>query len=223
MYTRFYEPQSGDISLDTRSVKDISLPLYRSALSLVSQESSLFEGTIRSNILFGIADPSTISESQLHQICRQASIHDFIISLPQGYDTEIGAKGVALSGGQKQRIAIARALIRNPRVLLLDEATSNLDAETERDVMSVLEKEKGKRTLVMVAHRMATVKNADVIFVMGDGRNVESGSHEELIGKRGLYFQMVSRNNYGIARSQRLILSSAKLRLWINDRSPIVR
>ena len=176
---------------DTRSITDTSLLSYRSALSLVSQESSLFTGTIRSNILFGIADPAAVADAQIHEICRLASIHDFIISLPQGYDTEIGSRGVALSGGQKQRIAIARALIRNPRVLLLDEATSNLDAETERDVMSVFEKEKGRRTLVVVAHRMATVRNADVIFVMGDGRVVEKGCHDDLIRRGGLYYQMV--------------------------------
>lgn len=126
----------------------------------------------------------------MHRACQDAGIHDFIISLPEGYDTEVGSKGIALSGGQKQRLAIARALIRNPRVLLLDEATSNLDSETEKQVQAVFEKTGKGRTMVVVAHRLATVQNADVIFVIGDGNVVEQGSHNSLLRKKGLYWQM---------------------------------
>lgn len=156
----------------------------------MSQESSLFDGSIRENILLGV-DENETSDEVLYQACRDAEIHDFISSLPEGYGTAVGAKGIALSGGQKQRIAIARALIRNPRVLLLDEATSNLDSETERSVQAVLERTGKGRTMVVVAHRLATVQNADVIFVIGDGAVVEVGNHSSLLRKRGLYYQMV--------------------------------
>lgn len=132
-----------------------------------------------------------MSEESLHQVCRDAEIHDFVSSLPDGYSTSVGAKGIALSGGQKQRIAIARALIRNPRVLLLDEATSNLDSETERSVQDVLERTGRGRTMVVVAHRLATVQNADIIFVIDDGCVAERGSHAALLRKRGIYYQMV--------------------------------
>jgi ABC-type multidrug transport system fused ATPase/permease subunit len=114
------------------------------------------------------------------------------VSLPDGYHTEVGTRGVTLSGGQKQRLAIARALIRNPRLLLLDEATSNLDAETERSVQAVFEKNRKNRTMVVVAHRLATVQNADVIFVLADGRVVEKGDHSSLLSRRGMYYRMVS-------------------------------
>ena len=163
---------------------------YRNTISLVSQEPSLFEGSIRENILLGV-DENEISDETLHQVCLNAEIHDFITSLPEGYNTAVGAKGVALSGGQRHRIAIARALIRNPRVLLLDEATSNLDSETEKFVQAVFEKTGQGRTMVVVAHRLATVQNADVIFVIEDGKVAEMGDHATLLRKRGLYYQMV--------------------------------
>jgi ATP-binding cassette, subfamily B (MDR/TAP), member 1 len=189
---RFYEPQRGEILYHGNDINNISLSQYRSTLSLVAQEPSLFEGSIRENILLGIPDSTTISDADLHTAARSAEIHDFITSLPEGYSTPVGTKGVALSGGQKQRIAIARALIRNPRVLLLDEATSNLDSETERSVQEVLERTGKGRTMVVVAHRLATVQNADVIFVIGDGKVVEKGDHNSLLRKRGMYWQMVS-------------------------------
>ena len=151
----------------------------------------MFEGSIRENILLGVDEDET-PDSALYKACRDAEIHDFIVSLPEGYDTAVGAKGVALSGGQKQRIAIARALIRNPRVLLLDEATSNLDSETEKAVQTVFERTAKGRTMIVVAHRLATIQNADVIFVIGDGSVVEMGNHASLLRKRGLYYQMVS-------------------------------
>ncbi|KAG4433458.1 hypothetical protein IFR05_011062 [Cadophora sp. M221] len=188
---RFYKPERGSILMHGTDVDKLSLSGYRSHISLVSQEPSLFEGTIRDNILLGVNSLDT-PDSAVHLACQQAEIHDFIASLPSGYATEVGARGIALSGGQKQRIAIARALIRNPRVLLLDEATSNLDSETEREVQNVFEKSgKGKgRTMVVVAHRLATVQNADVIFVVEGGRVVEKGNHAELLAVRGVYWQM---------------------------------
>ncbi|GAB1316179.1 hypothetical protein MFIFM68171_06389 [Madurella fahalii] len=186
---RFYTAKSGRIIYNGLDVSDLCIDSYRKEISLVSQEPNLFDGTLRANILLGVNEEST-TEEQLHQACRDAEIHDFIISLPDGYDTAVGTRGVMLSGGQKQRLAIARALIRNPRLLLLDEATSNLDAETEKAVQAVFEKNRKNRTMVVVAHRLATVQNADVIFVLSDGRVMEKGDHASLLEKRGIYYQM---------------------------------
>lgn len=166
---------------------------YRSNLSLVAQEPTLFQGTIRENILLGV-DPDKVTDEHLHSVCRDASIHDFVMSLPDGYNTDIGSKGVSLSGGQKQRLSIARALIRNPRVLLLDEATSSLDSESERLVQAAFERASKGRTMVVVAHRLATVQNADVIYVLGEGKVLEHGNHAELLKKKGVYWHMVSSN-----------------------------
>lgn len=188
---RFYTPISGRILYNGLDISDLSLSSYRKDISLVSQEPNLFDGTLRENILLGVDEEAT-SEEKLHQACRDAEIHDFIVSLPDGYETQVGTRGVALSGGQKQRLAIARALIRNPRLLLLDEATSNLDAETEKQVQAVFEKNRKNRTMVVVAHRLATVQNADVIMVLSDGRLVEKGNHASLLSKRGVYYQMVN-------------------------------
>jgi ATP-binding cassette, subfamily B (MDR/TAP), member 1 len=188
---RFYEIETGQILCNGVEISDIELATYRKNISLVAQEASLFSGSIRDNILLGVADDSFAAEADVHQAAQDAGIHDFIMSLLEGYDTEIGPRGVALSGGQKQRISIARALVRKPSLLLLDEATSSLDSETERSVQAVFEELRGKRTIIMVAHRLATVQNADVIFVVGDGKVLEQGSHGQLLAQRGLYFQMV--------------------------------
>ncbi|KAJ0119971.1 hypothetical protein J7T55_000821 [Diaporthe amygdali] len=193
---RFYKAQSGNVRYDGRSIDDIDLASYRSNLSLVAQEPCLFSGSIRENIMFGIDrhepryEDEMADEERVKIAARAAGIHDFVVSLPEGYETDIGTAGVALSGGQKQRVSIARALIRNPNVLLLDEATSSLDSETERMIQEVFDAERGKRTVLMVAHRLATVQNADVIFVMKDGAVVEKGNHTSLLSKRGLYYQM---------------------------------
>lgn len=187
---QFYTIQRGSILFDGVDIRDLDLAEYRKAFSLVAQEATLFQGTIKENVLLG-AGTIKVSDEQMFEACRQAEIHTFIQSLPEGYETDIGSRGVALSGGQKQRIAIARALIRNPRVLLLDEATSSLDSESERLVQGAFERAGKGRTMVVVAHRLATVQNADVIFVLGDGgKVVESGKHSELASKRGVYWQM---------------------------------
>lgn len=137
-------------------------------------------------------DPSTVTDNQLHTACQDALIYDFIASLPEGYNTDIGSRGIALSGGQKQRIAIARALVRDPRILL-DEATSSLDLGSERLVQAALERAAKGRTIIAVAHRLATVQNADIIFVLGEGgKLLEKGSHLQLLGNKGVYYQMVS-------------------------------
>ncbi|PHH63018.1 hypothetical protein CDD81_6349 [Ophiocordyceps australis] len=186
---RFYSPSRGQILLNGTDIAELDLYAYRKQLSLVAQEATLFQGTLRENILLGVDDGS-VSDSQLHQACRDASIHDFISSLPEGYSTAVGSRGIALSGGQRQRVAIARALIRRPALLLLDEATSSLDSDSERLVQAALERAGRRRTMLVVAHRLATVQNADVIFVLGDGHLLEQGSHIQLLKQRGVYWQM---------------------------------
>lgn len=188
---RFYDVEKGAILCNGKDIKDINVYEYRKNLSLVAQEPTLFQGTIRENILLGV-DENSVTDERLHQVCRDASIHEFIVSLPEGYNTNIGSKGVSLSGGQKQRVAIARALIRNPNILLLDEATSSLDSESEKSVQAAFERAGKGRTMVVVAHRLATVQNADIIFVLGEGRLLEKGSHSELLKKKGVYWHMVS-------------------------------
>ena len=172
-------------------------------------------GTITENVSLSV-EPSEATDAAVEAACKSAQIHDFIASLPEGkfalhsltrcallvrtgivnslsgYNTRIGHRGVALSGGQRQRLALARALLRRPQILLLDEATSNLDSTSETQVQRAIEKVAGHSTIIAVAHRLATVQNADVIFVLGSGRVLESGSHAALIGKRGVYYQMVS-------------------------------
>ncbi|KAL6908412.1 multidrug resistance-type transporter protein [Trichoderma evansii] len=186
---RFYDLDNGHILCNGQDIADVNVFDYRKHLSLVAQEATLFQGTLRDNIILGV-DDATVTDEQIHQACRDASIHDFIVSLPEGYNTNIGSRGVSLSGGQKQRVAIARALIRNPNILLLDEATSSLDSESEKLVQAAFERASKGRTMVVVAHRLATVQNADVIFVLGEGKLLEQGSHMELLKKKGVYWNM---------------------------------
>ena len=142
------------------------------------------------NIRLGV--PEDTSQEAIEEACKQAYIHDFISSLPDGYNTLCGSKGIGLSGGQKQRVAIARALIRSPRLLLLDEATASLDTTSEKIVQEAFEKAREGRTMIAVAHRLSTVQKADVIFVFDEGTIVERGDHQSLIRKQGIYYQMVS-------------------------------
>ena len=186
---RFYEPRKGTIFYNGEDIASIPIRVLRKRMSLVAQESNMFRGTIRDNVLLGVNE-GEISEEALHQACRDAGIHGFISSLPDGYNTDVGSAGVSLSGGQRQRISIARALIRDPSVLLLDEATSSLDSGTEKEVQAVFEQTGKGRTMIVVAHRLATVQNADIIFVMHKGRVVETGNHESLRAKKSRYWQM---------------------------------
>ncbi|KAL5362551.1 P-loop containing nucleoside triphosphate hydrolase protein [Aspergillus floccosus] len=198
---RFYQVSSGEILFGGKNIDSIELSSYRSSLALVSQEPQLFDGTIRDNLLLGQVGADAVTESQMVQACQDAEIHDFIISLPGGYNTALGVNAqAALSGGQKQRICIARALIRKPRLLLLDEATSSLDSQSERLVQAAMERlaKKKDMTIIAVAHRLATIQKANPIFVLGREpqdkctRLLESGTHEELIRKRAVYWEMVS-------------------------------
>ncbi|KAK7947154.1 ABC transporter BEA3 [Apiospora aurea] len=191
---RFYDlaPDSGAILCNGANIHEANRYSYRQGLSLVAQEPTMFQGTIRDNILLGAASSPehAIGQARIEEVCRDASIHDFIVSLPDGYDTDVGQKGASLSGGQKQRIALARALIRDPKILLLDEATSALDSESERAVQGALERARRGRTMVVVAHRLSTIQNADVIFVLDQGAVIERGTHEELLRRQGIYWNM---------------------------------
>ncbi|KAH9894553.1 P-loop containing nucleoside triphosphate hydrolase protein [Xylariomycetidae sp. FL2044] len=189
---RFYDlgPDQGAILCNGINVNVLNSFKYRHNLSLVAQEPTLFQGTIRDNILFGVPEPGSATDEKIAQVCRDAFIHDFIMSLPEGYATDVGQKGVSMSGGQKQRIAIARALMRDPKLLLLDEATSALDSESEKSVQVAFERAREGRTMVVVAHQLSTIQNADVIFVFNEGRVVEKGTHESLLKLRGVYWGM---------------------------------
>lgn len=193
---RFYDPLVGGTFVDGAKISSLNLKEYRSHLALVSQEPNLYGGTIRENILLG-TDREDISEEEIVRCCKDANIYDFISSLPSGLDTLVGSKGCMLSGGQKQRIAIARALIRRPKILLLDEATSALDSESEKVVQAALDAAAEGCTTIAVAHRLSTVKNADVIYVFNQGRVVESGTHDELMQEKGRYFELVGLQNFG--------------------------
>jgi ABC-type multidrug transport system fused ATPase/permease subunit len=194
---RFYDPQQGSIHYNDEDIASITKATLRKRMSLVAQEASIFRGTIRDNVLFGV-ETDTESEERLHAVCRDAGIHDFVSSLPEGYNTEVGQSGVSLSGGQRQRISIARALVRDPAVLLLDEATSSLDSEMEREVQAVFERTGKGRTMIAVAHRLATVQNADIIFVMHEGRVVETGDHKSLLAEKGRYWHMCEAQALGV-------------------------
>ncbi|CCO36629.1 ATP-binding cassette, subfamily B (MDR/TAP),member 1 [Rhizoctonia solani AG-1 IB] len=188
MISRFYDPTTGTISLDGRDIRSIPLDEYRSHLALVSQDAILYEGTFRENITLG---ETSVTQEQLERACRDASILEFIQSLPQGFDTSVGFKGSQMSGGQRQRICIARALLRNPRILLLDEATSALDAESERSVKEALDHASKGRTTISIAHRLSTIQGADIIHVVEDGQIIESGSHAQLLALDGRYVDLI--------------------------------
>lgn len=181
---RFYDFESGDILIDGVSIKDVTLKSLRKAIGIVQQEVFLFTGTIRENIIYGKPEAS---EEEVIEAAKKASLHNFISSLPDGYDTYIGERGVKLSGGQKQRISIARVFLKNPPILILDEATSALDNVTEYEIQRALEELSKNRTTLVVAHRLSTVKHADEIIVLTDKGIEERGTHEELMSLNGIY------------------------------------
>ena len=181
---RFYDVSSGSVLLDDCDLRDLSLPNVRSASSLVSQDALIFDISIKENIIFGC---DGISDEIFLKVCKDSLVDDFVKDLPDKYQTLVGESGVRLSGGQKQRIAIARAMIKDAPILLLDEATSSLDSESEKKVQEALDKLMKDKTALIVAHRLSTIKNVDVIYVIDNGTIVEQGTHKELVNKNGLY------------------------------------
>ncbi|XP_055864045.1 ATP-dependent translocase ABCB1-like isoform X3 [Biomphalaria glabrata] len=186
---RYYDPSEGAILIEGVDTRDYNLKSLRSLISVVSQEPVLFDCSIRENISYGIEQQVPMAD--IIAAAQTANAHDFITNLPDGYETQVGEKGTQLSGGQKQRVAIARALIRNPRILLLDEATSALDTESEKIVQTALDRAREGRTCIVIAHRLSTIQNADIIYVMEQGRIVESGTHQELLSRKGVYSILV--------------------------------
>tara|TARA_B100000686_G_scaffold309722_1_gene351903 strand:- start:924 stop:2726 length:1803 start_codon:yes stop_codon:yes gene_type:complete len=184
---RFFDVGAGSISIDGTDLRLVTLASLRGALGLVSQESTLFNDTVRANIAYG---RMAADDHEIEQAARDAAAHDFISELPRGYDTMVGEHGVLLSGGQRQRIAIARAMLKNAPILLLDEATSALDAEAERQVQQALNNLMRGRTTLMVAHRLTSIQDADRIYVIDDGRIVETGHHGELLARGGVYAEL---------------------------------
>jgi len=186
---RFYDPTNGRILIDGTDLKELDLQTWRRAMSVVRQDTFLFNDTVRKNILLG--DPEA-SESEVIKAAKLANAHEFIVKLPQGYDTLIGDRGLRLSGGQRQRLALARAIIRNPQILILDEATSALDTESEQLIQEALKEIERDRTTIIVAHRLSTIEKADNILVIENGKVIEEGSHAELIKKNGAYAKYYS-------------------------------
>ncbi|KAF1972708.1 leptomycin B resistance protein pmd1 [Bimuria novae-zelandiae CBS 107.79] len=191
---RFYDPTSGTVLVDDVELKDYNIQDYRAQLAIVSQETTLYTGTIRENIL---ADRDDVPEEVIVRACKDANIYEFITSLPDGFNTLVGAKGALLSGGQRQRMAIARALLRDPKILLLDEATSALDSTSERVVQDALDAASQGRTTIAIAHRLSTIQHADVIYVFDQGKIVEKGRHDELMVKRGMYWELARLQDMG--------------------------
>jgi subfamily B ATP-binding cassette protein MsbA len=189
LIVRLYDPNKGSICIDGINIKEFSIEEYRQLFGIVSQDSFLFNDTIAENICFG---KNIISEDEMIYAAKMANAHDFIISLPMGYQTKIGDRGVLLSGGQKQRLAIARALVRKPQILIFDEATSALDAESEHLVQEAIHNLLHGRTAVIIAHRLSTIIDADCIYVFDNGSIAESGTHKELLEKGGIYFRLCS-------------------------------
>lgn len=185
---RFYDPTSGCITMGLSNIVDMSPRRYRNHMSLVQQEPTLFQGSVRENVCLGLEIEGT--DEEVKEACRKANALDFVVSLPEGMDTPCGSRGIQFSGGQRQRLAIARAMIREPRLLLLDEATSALDTQSERLVQRTLDEAAASRTTIAVAHRLSTIRNADVIFVFEDGGIAEIGTHAELQRLRGRYYEM---------------------------------
>jgi len=190
LVARFNDPTRGRILLNGADIRDVKLATYRDLLAIVQQEVFLFDGSVRENIAYGC---HTASDDDIVDAAKRANAHEFVVRLPEQYDTLLGERGVKLSGGQQQRLAIARAIVKKPEILILDEATSNLDTESEQLIQAAMEGLLAGRTTFIIAHRLSTVHRADLILVMQDGRVIERGKHDDLMAARGSYYEMVQR------------------------------
>nr|XP_020450391.1 bile salt export pump-like isoform X2 [Monopterus albus]XP_020450392.1 bile salt export pump-like isoform X2 [Monopterus albus] len=186
---RFYDPDEGQVLIDGYPTHTVNIPFLRSHIGIVSQEPVLFDCSIAENIQYG-DNTRSISMEEIVEAAKKSYLHDFVMTLPDKYETQVGAQGAQLSRGQKQRIAIARAIVRNPRILLLDEATSALDTESEKTVQTALDEARKGRTCIVIAHRLSTIQTADVIAVMSHGAVIEQGTHDELMSKKGAYYKL---------------------------------
>ena len=184
LLSRFYEVKEGSVSIDGYDIRDLKLESLRRQIGIVQQDVYIFNGTVRENILYGKPDAT---EEELILAAKRADIHDFILSLPDGYDSELGERGVRLSGGQKQRLSIARVFLKNPPILILDEATSALDNESERKIQAAITELSKGRTVLVIAHRLSTIKNADEIIMIEEGKIAERGTHDSLLAQNGVY------------------------------------
>ena len=198
MLPRFYDPAGGSVKIDGRDIQEYALPALRSSLALVSQETALFNGTVRENIQMGKLEAT---DDEIVAAAKAARLHGFIMTLPAGYDTVVGERGSRFSGGQRQRLAIARALLRDAPILILDEATSALDAETEHEILEELAAVTAGKTVISITHRLALAMRSDVIYVLDQGRIVDSGTHDELLEHRGLYRKLFEDQNEALLNS----------------------
>jgi ATP-binding cassette subfamily B protein len=203
---RFYDLSSGRITIDGQNIRDVTQHSLRAALGMVPQDTVLFNDTIQYNIRYGRWDAT---EDEIREAARLAQIDDFIRSMPQGYDTEVGERGLKLSGGEKQRVAIARTILKAPPILVLDEATSALDSYTEREIQDALDRVSKGRTTLVIAHRLSTVVGADEIVVLDEGQLVERGTHAELLEQGGLYAGMWNRQREAEEAREKLMHAGA--------------
>jgi ATP-binding cassette subfamily B protein len=190
LVARFHDPTQGRILMNGTDIRDFRLATYRDLLAIVQQDVFLFDGSVRDNIAYGRHDAT---DAEIEDAARRANAHEFIVRLPEQYETFIGERGVKLSGGQQQRLAIARAILKSPQILILDEATSNLDTESEQLIQASMATLLAGRTTFVIAHRLSTVRRADLILLMEEGQILERGHHEELMQARGAYYGMVLR------------------------------
>jgi ATP-binding cassette subfamily B protein/subfamily B ATP-binding cassette protein MsbA len=190
LVARFHDPTRGRILVDGTDIRDFRLRSYRDLLAIVPQDVFLFDGSVRDNIAYG---RNHATDAEVEDAARRANAHEFIVKLPQQYETFVGERGVKLSGGQQQRLAIARAILASPQILILDEATSNLDTESEQLIQAAMAELLAGRTTFVIAHRLSTIRRADLILLMEEGRIIERGSHEDLMSARGVYHDMVVR------------------------------